>query len=117
MFFKFKQHDAFISALLVALGNFDGNYPPFAATLMFEVHQNNLSNLIEDEMNIAKKNKIALDNTFFKIFYLKHTETKSPVQLRFSNCKNEDYCSFNEFFKFTQDLIITKEDWYKKCAE
>lgn len=102
---------------MVALGNFDFHYPPFAATVMFEIYQNDLDHLVDGETNRARKEKIALDNTFIKFFYLKHTETKQPKQLTLQNCKHKEYCTFREFFKYTQDIILTKADWYKKCAE
>ena len=115
--YLYSSHDSFISALLVALGNFDFHYPPFAATIMFEIYQNDLDPLVKNETNPARRKKIALDNTFIKLFYLKHTETKQPKQLTLTSCKSKEYCSFNEFFKFTEDIILTTADWYKKCDE
>lgn len=93
------------------------NYPPYGSGVLFEVYQNDVEKLTGNITNLAKKNQIALDNTFIKFYYLKHTETKNPTQLTLSNCKSKEYCSFHEFFKYTEDLILTKEQWYKKCAE
>jgi len=115
--FIYSSHDSFISALLIALGNFDMQSPPFGAAILFEVYQNDVEKLTKGIDNFAKKNRIALDNTFIKFYYLKHTETKKPAQLTLANCEHKDYCSFSEFFKYTEDIILTKEQWYKKCAE
>lgn len=84
---------------------------------MFDVYQNDLDSLVKHETNVARRKKIALDNTFIKFYYLKHTETKQPKQLTLTSCKNKEYCSFSEFFKFTEDIILTTADWYKKCDE
>ncbi|GFY57894.1 testicular acid phosphatase homolog [Trichonephila inaurata madagascariensis] len=91
------SHDVIISALLLAMNITDVPRPPYAATLLIELHQ--MSN----------------DTKSVRLFYFNSTdpeqEIDEPHLLYLDGCS--EFCPLQHFIESTRHMI--PEDWSKEC--
>lgn len=83
-----------VTACLASLGVNDGRYPPFGATLIFELH-----------------NESGGSNSI-RIFYLNETETEIAHRLRIPGC--EDPCTVEQFVSRIAPLSLSREEFDQK---
>ena len=94
------QHDYKIAALLLSMGESLNRYPPFAATVMFEIRRNELHN--DYEVHVS---------------YISQTE-KAPYTIEKLNMQQclgmTNYrCSFDGFVASLKDYLGVK--WTNEC--
>jgi hypothetical protein len=96
--FLYSTHDTMLAVLMHALNVFNNEFIPFSASLLFELHQNELNN-----------------NYFVRIYYYNETLTQTyPYLLSLPNCDYLTDCPLDKFFSLTKELI--PEDWDKECG-
>lgn len=82
-FVIFSAHDTTLAALLSALGVFDGENPPYASSVVFELHKNEGKYSVKSFYNKGVPNKL----------------NQKPISL--STCKNTE-CTFSEFSRYNR---------------
>jgi hypothetical protein len=96
--FLYSTHDSMLAVLMHALNVYNNELIPFSASLLFELHQNEINS-----------------NYFVRIYYYNETLTdKSPHLLSLPNCDYLTDCPLDKFFSLTKELI--PEDWDKECG-
>ena len=94
-FFLYASHDTLIAGALSSLQQFNKLAPPYAATLLFELHHINNSDFID-------------------IYYLNETYSEKPYQLTPPGCKAPpNPCLLNDFANAIDPII--PEDWESEC--
>ncbi|XP_029645989.1 prostatic acid phosphatase [Octopus sinensis] len=96
--FMYSAHDKTVAALSHALKIFNHVMPPYASTLILELHQNNLNKYFV---------RILYKNTTMDL----HNYMQPPVPLKLKDCPVD--CPFEAFVELTKDAIPT--DWLKEC--
>lgn len=93
------QHDSQISAILNAMGVFNMIAPPYASTIIFELHQINQTDHL------------------LKLFYLNDTYSEKPIPLAVPGCAGElssvSGCHLGKFFHAIEDII--PDNWRREC--
>ena len=94
-----KQHDYKIASLVLSLGSTLQKYPPFAATVIFEVYKQNGS---DDDYQI-------------KVYYISQTvdEPYTIEQLKLSPCGSNE-CKFNNFVSYLKPF--ENVTWKNECG-
>ena len=98
-----EQHDFFLSALLNGLEVYNGQSPPFGATVFFELREHNRTAPAWDEAHSIG------------IFYLNETQSNAPHPLRIPACSTVDHCTIKQFASAVSDLVLTRAQWAKEC--
>ncbi|GAB1605774.1 lysosomal acid phosphatase-like [Argonauta hians] len=99
--FMYSAHDKTVGAVSHALKLFNNVAPPYASTLILELHQNSTSSSGEYFVRILYKNTTAdLDD------YM-----KPPTLFTLKGCSAD--CPYKRFLQLTKDSIPV--DWNKEC--
>ena len=89
-FMHYSAHDTTVAPLLIVLGLFDGNMPPYASSILIHLEE--------------------LDGNYFVSVYYK----EEPMVLKF--CSNPYQCTYSEFRNYLAEFMITStDDWMSKC--
>ncbi|RWS03100.1 lysosomal acid phosphatase-like protein 3, partial [Dinothrombium tinctorium] len=91
----YSTHDYNIIYIMTLFEIFNMRWPPFGATLMFELYATSSG------------------KPYMKMFYLNVTESEKPFQLRSPYCNDDDWCDFETFLKNTDHLI--PKNWVREC--
>lgn len=94
-FVLFSAHDTTVAATLAAMGVFDGKYPPYNSTLIWELWQNTSSPSSSDAQQHATRPSII---TFVRVLY-------NDVPLTLPGCDSPD-CEFGTYVRATKDVTI-----------
>lgn len=94
-FVLFSAHDTTVAATLAAMGVFDGKYPPYNSTLIWELWQNTSSPTSSDAQKQATRPSM---NTFVRVLY-------NDVALTLPGCGSPD-CEFGSYVRATKDVTI-----------
>ncbi|CAG2106292.1 unnamed protein product, partial [Medioppia subpectinata] len=96
--YVYSTHDSTVAALINALNLSNRDFPPFGATLLFELHQNNKTN-----------------EYFVRAFYQNETTINEgiPHLLSWGDCQSLTDCPFNKYIESTKHLLYT--DFDKEC--
>ena len=109
--FIYSTHDTMVSVLLQALNQFNMLAPPYAATVIFELHKHCFNS--STSMTSCSSND-KTNNFYIKIFYLNETESEVLHQLVPPGCSSTAKCPLNAFSKAVQPLFI--DDWEVECS-
>lgn len=90
-FFVYSAHDTNIASLLNAMGAFEYHSPPFASTILFELHR------INDKFHL---------NLFYK-------NTSEPQKILLKGCEFD--CDLDEFREILKPLVINLKEWEREC--
>ena len=107
--FLYSTHDAMISIVLQAMNQFNMLIPPYAASVIFELHQDG----VNGDTGLFISRKDIGDEFYIRIFYLNDTEKEVLHQLLPPGCQSSDTCLFNDFVKAVPSLSI--DDWKSEC--
>ena len=91
----YSTHDGMISVVLQAMNLWDGKWPPYGSTIIFELHEEG-------------------EDSFVKAFYLKDTESEELIPLKLQGCDDEGRCSRRQFSDALQHLLF--DDWKKESG-
>ncbi|KAK7084499.1 hypothetical protein SK128_021475, partial [Halocaridina rubra] len=91
--FVYSAHDTTLATLLLGLGVFNNIAPPYAATVLIELHKIN-------------------DERFVQMFLRNDTNmVEKPYVLRLPGCS--DPCSLDQWLNITS--IVVPDDWMEEC--
>ena len=92
---------------------YDGATPYYGATIIFELHEHNQTELVQ----FYGHSKLDSDETHsIKIFYLNDTTRNDPYQFKIPACSHTEICTVKQFLKSIAHFAITPEDWIKECG-
>lgn len=98
-FVLFSAHDTTVAATLAAMGVFDGKYPPYNSTLIWELWQNtsspSSSSSSDAQQQKAKQSGIS---TFVRVLY-------NDVPVTLPGCDGPE-CEFGAYVRATKDVTI-----------
>lgn len=92
--FMYSAHDTTVAALLSALGLYDGKSPQYTASVVVELHEQQVGQF------------------YVNIFYKNVTDNSTAYPLTLPNCTID--CPIDKFIQLTKDAVPT--DWLKQCG-
>jgi hypothetical protein len=93
--YLYSAHDTTVAAMLSALGVFNGEPPPYAATVFIELYSDD-------------------KGYWVSLFYRNETDSNYLMPLSVDSCDNPTLCTLDEFAKLTSPIIPA--DWEKECG-
>jgi hypothetical protein len=93
--YLYSAHDTTVAAMLSALGVFNGEPPPYAATVFIELYSDD-------------------KGYWVSLFYRNETDSDYLMPLRVDSCDNHTRCTLDEFASRVAPVI--PDDWERECG-
>jgi hypothetical protein len=107
--FLYSTHDTMVSVLLQALNQYNMLAPPYAATLIFELHKHCFNSSVVSCSSYGTN-----EHFYVKIFYLNETDTEVLHPILPLGCQSTAKCPLDNFVSALRPLFI--HDWESECA-